>query len=207
MADKTYTDPNITLSKIYTKTGDNGSTNLVNGRRLRKDNPRIAAYGTVDELNAFVGTARVSCEELAAATPALGDLAATLHRVQHELFNLGSLLATDPEHVQPRQPQVTDDDVAALEAEIDRANETLKPARSFVLPGGCRLNTELHVCRTVCRRAERVCVALDVQQGTHAPGLRYLNRLGDAFFVWSRWACQQLAVEESLWDPNRGASA
>ncbi len=206
MSDAAYNDPNLALNRIYTKRGDKGETSLVNGRAVRKDDPKIEAYGTVDELNAFVGAACVTAEELAAAHPSLERLAAILVRVQHELFNLGSLLATDPGEVHPRQPQVGDRDIGQLESEIDEMNASLGKLRSFVLPGGCRINTDLHVCRTVCRRAERLCVALSRTEEVPSAAVRYLNRLSDAFFVWSRWASQQLGKAEVLWDPNRAAS-
>lgn len=206
MSDAAYNDPKLALNRIYTKRGDKGETSLVNGRAVRKDDPRIEAYGTVDELNAFVGAACVTAGELAAAHPSLAKLAAILVRVQHELFNLGSVLATDAGELHPRQPQVGDRDVEQLESEIDKMNASLGKLRSFVLPGGCRLNTDLHLCRTVCRRAERLCVALSRSEEVPPAATRYLNRLSDAFFVWSRWASQQLGEAEVLWDPNRAAS-
>ena len=127
-----------------------------------------------------------------------------LHRVQHELFNLGSILATLPEDVHPKQARITEAEIAQLEREIDQMNEDLPALRSFVLPGGSRLNAELHVCRTVCRRAERICVTL--ARSRDARSLKYLNRLSDALFVWSRWASHQMGVAETLWEPNRAAS-
>ena len=206
MSETAYNDPKLALNRIYTKRGDRGETSLVNGRAIPKDDLKIEAYGTVDELNAFVGAACVSAEDLAPAHPPLEKLAAILVRVQHELFNLGSVLATDPAEVHPRQPQTSDSDVEQLESEIDEMNAELGKLRSFVLPGGCRLNTDLHLCRTVCRRAERLCVALSRKEEVPAAALRYLNRLSDAFFVWSRWASQQLGEAEVLWEPNKAAS-
>lgn len=206
MSGKTYKDPSIALNRIYTKTGDKGSTRLVNGRQIPKDDLKIEAYGTVDELNSFVGTACVSAREMAAASSEMGRLADILVRIQHELFNLGSILATDPAEIHPKQPRVTEADVAQLEAEIDEMNADLEKLPSFVLPGGCRLNTELHVCRTICRRTERIVIALSRKEDVPEDAIRYLNRLSDAFFVWSRWVCKQLGSEEVLWQPNRGAS-
>jgi len=197
-----FHDPHVRLSRIYTKTGDAGRTRLVGGQQVDKDDPRIATYGTVDELDAFLGMARLS-----AAEAGFTDLAAILLRVQHELFNLGSLLATKPEDLHPRQPRVTDADVEQLERDLDRFNAELGPLKSFVLPGGTRLNTELHACRTICRRAERALVTLGRQEEVPGEALRYLNRLSDALFVWSRWACHAAGVEEVLWQPNRAASA
>jgi cob(I)alamin adenosyltransferase len=206
MNESTYNDPKLALNRIYTKRGDGGETSLVNGRAVPKDDLKIEAYGTVDELNAFVGAACVTVEELAPSQPGLKNLAAILVRVQHELFNLGSVLATDPAEVHPRQAQISDRDVEQLESEIDEMNAALATLRSFVLPGGCRINTDLHLCRTVCRRAERLCVALNRKEPVSPAALRYLNRLSDAFFVWSRWASQQLGQPEVLWEPNKAAS-
>lgn len=202
-----FDEPRLALNRIYTKTGDAGETLLASGERVPKDAPRIECYGTVDELNAFIGAAALTASELAQGAPALGELARTLRRVQHELFNLGAILATTPERVHPRQARITDDDVAALERDIDRANAVLPPLRSFVLPGGSRLAVDLHICRTVCRRAERLLVTAARRERIDGVNLRYLNRLSDALFVWSRWANVQLGVEEALWSPNESASA
>ena len=200
MPEQPFNEPRIVLNRIYTRMGDAGETYLVGGQRVQKDDPRIECYGTVDELNAFTGLARLSAEE------ALGDLAAVLRRVQHELFNLGSILATLPADVRPQQPRITDAEVRQLEHEIDAANADLEPLRSFVLPGGTRLSAELHVCRTVCRRAERLLIRLAREQETPPEAVRYLNRLSDAFFVWSRWANHRLGAPETLWQPNESAS-
>ena len=129
-----------------------------------------------------------------------------LRRVQHELFNLGSILATQPEDVHPKQARVTEAEVRQLEIEIDRMNADLAPLRSFVLPGGTRLNTELHACRTICRRAERLAVTLGREEPIPPETIQYLNRLSDAFFVWSRWVNHVLGVPEVLWEPNQSAS-
>jgi len=200
MADPKFDSPRIALNRIYTKAGDKGETHLAGGQRVPKNSLRIECYGTVDELNAFVGMARVS------ATEAVPQLAAILKRVQHELFNLGSILATKPEDVHPKQARITSVEVEQLEREIDQANAELPPLRSFVLPGGSRLNTELHACRTVCRRAERIAVSLSCEEAIPPEAIQYLNRLSDAFFVWSRWANHLLGVAEVLWEPNQAAS-
>jgi cob(I)alamin adenosyltransferase len=120
---------------------------------------------------------------------------------------LGSILATLPEDVHPKQPRVTEAEITELEREIDEANEELQPLRSFVLPGGSRLDAELHVCRTVCRRAERILVSLAAAQQVPGEALKYLNRLSDALFVWSRWVNHVLGTKETLWEPNAAASA
>ncbi|HEY7305132.1 MAG TPA: cob(I)yrinic acid a,c-diamide adenosyltransferase [Bryobacteraceae bacterium] len=206
MREQTFNEPRIALNRIYTRAGDGGQTRLVGGQRVAKDDLRIECYGTVDELNAFVGAARITAQEYATACVPLAEFGLTLKRVQHELFNLGSILATLPEDVHPKQPRVTSADVERLEHCIDEANEELQPLRSFVLPGATRLDAELHICRTVCRRAERLLVALAREQSVDGEALRYLNRLSDALFVWSRWANHMLGVPETLWEPNAAAS-
>jgi cob(I)alamin adenosyltransferase len=194
---ETFDKPRLAINRVYTRQGDRGETALAGGQRVPKDALRIEAYGTVDELNAFVGAARVSAQGIAPLT----DI---LLRVQHELFNLGSILATLPQDVHPKQARITDLDIERLEAEMDGMNEDLQPLRSFVLPGGSRLNADLHICRTVCRRAERAVVSLARAEDVPPEAVRYLNRLSDAFFVWSRWVSR--GTGEVLWDPNLGAS-
>lgn len=180
-----FQDPSIGIHKVYTRTGDDGTTGLVGGQRVPKGDPRIDAYGTVDELMAVIGLCR-------AASP---ELDSTLAKVQHHLFNVGSILATLPEDVGPQQPRATDGNIAWLESCMDETNADLPALTSFVLPGPGEANARLHLARTVCRRAERLVVGL--------PGCeveaRYLNRLSDAFFVWARAAA---GGDETLWDPN-----
>jgi len=202
MAESKFSEPRLALNRIYTRTGDGGSTKLAGGQTVPKDALRIEAYGAVDELNAFVGAACLSVE----AEPALATLARTLHRVQHELFNLGSILATLPQDVHPKQPRITDADITQLERDIDEANADLPTLRSFVLPGGTRANCDLHIARTVCRRAERLLVAASREEQIPPEAVRYLNRLSDALFVWSRWVNHTLGVAEVLWQPNEAAS-
>jgi cob(I)alamin adenosyltransferase len=202
MDDATFDKPRLAINRVYTRQGDHVDTALAGGQRVPKDSPRIAAYGTVDELNAFIGLARETAGEAASTKP----LAAILLRVQHELFNLGSILATLPEDVHPKQARVTTREVDQLEREMDEMNADLAPLRSFVLPGGSRLNAELHICRTVCRRAERACVALNRVEEIPPEAIRYLNRLSDALFVWSRWASHVTGRPEILWEPNQSAS-
>ena len=211
-----YSDPKLAINRVYTRKGDDGTTALVGGQRVAKNDPRIEAYGTVDELNAVVGMARVTLLE--ADDEALSELAGVLLRVQHELFNLGSILATLPQDQHPEQPRVTSADIAALEADMDQRNAELESLRSFVLPGGCRANAELHLARTVCRRAERLCLPqlrpshagsappTGAAADSDADAFRYLNRLSDALFVWSRWVSAKLGVEETLWQPNVASS-
>ena len=197
-----FNAPRLAINRVYTRKGDAGETALVGGERLGKDELRIEAYGTVDELNAFVGAALITARELASVRPRMQELAAILRRVQHELFNLGSILATRPDKVHEAQPRVRAAEIERLEQELDRMNEELPTLRSFVLPGGSRLSVELHQGRTICRRAERHCVALSREESVEPASIGYLNRLSDALFVWSRWADHVQGAEETLWDPN-----
>jgi cob(I)alamin adenosyltransferase len=207
LSENTFNQPRVALNRIYTRRGDAGETSLVGGQRVPKDVLRIESYGTVDELNSFVGLAKVTAEETVGREPRLTALIEILHRVQHELFNLGSILATLPADVHPQQPRVTAREVEQLEHEIDQMNVDLPTLRSFVLPGGSRLNAELHAARTICRRGERILVALAREEEVPAEAVQYLNRLSDALFVFSRWANWVLGVPEVLWQPNQAASA
>jgi cob(I)alamin adenosyltransferase len=204
---ETFNEPRLALNRIYTRRGDGGETSLVGGQRVPKDHLRIESYGTVDELNAFIGLARTTAEQLSAEQPRLVAFAVILKRIQHELFNLGSILATLPADVHPKQPRIVLADITKLETELDLANGELEPLRSFVLPGGSRLDAELHVCRTICRRAERLLVALAREESVPAEAIGYLNRLSDALFVWSRWANKVAGAPEVVWTPNAAASA
>ena len=198
-----FDPPRVAINRVYTRRGDQGDTGLAGGQRVPKDSPRIEAYGTVDELNAFLVAARATATELSARQTKLAGLAEALLRVQHELFNLGSILATLPEDVHPKQARVTEADIERLESEMDAMNAELPGLRSFVLAGGSRLDAELHICRTVCRRAERLVVALSRGETVPPEAVRYLNRLSDALFVWARWAAHVTGAAETLWDPNR----
>ena len=200
MADE-FNEPRLAINRVYTRKGDRGQTALVGGQKVSKTSTRIRTYGEVDELNSFVGQAR---ERLIASGDArFAPLTRALRRVQHELFNLGSILATLPEDVHPRQPRIRAEDVTYLEQSIDTFNEALPPLRSFVLPGGSLANTDLHLCRTVCRRVEREMIALRAEdQHVDDEAIAYVNRLSDAFFVWSRWVVHVVGGDETLWDPN-----
>lgn len=199
-----FSDPKLAINRVYTRKGDAGKTALVGGQKVSKANSRIQTYGAVDELNAFVGVARQSIVE--SDLDQLQPLAQILVRVQHELFNLGSVLATRPEDLHPKQPRIRPEEVDRLEREIDEYNADLPTLRSFVLPGGSRPNVDLHVCRTVCRRVERLMTALDVEEGIEPAGLAWINRLSDAFFVWSRWVIAVTDAEEAMWNPNVGST-
>jgi len=189
----------VRINRVYTKTGDDGTTGLVGGARVGKDSARIEAYGTVDELNAQLGVVRVALAKSAARS----RLDPILVRVQNELFNLGSDLATPDDERRKRQPGVAARHVEALEREIDELNDALPELRSFVLPGGGEVSALLHVARTVCRRAERRTLTLGRAEGLPDHAAVYLNRLSDALFVFGRWASMKDGQAELLWEPDK----
>ncbi len=186
----------VVLSKIYTKTGDAGETALGNGARVAKHSMRVSAYGTVDEVNATVGLARLKSE---------GETDEALARIQNDLFDLGAdfcrpdmEMDADAEYPPLR---MTASQVERLETEIDAMNAKLKPLRSFILPGGSELAAALHLCRTVSRRAERLAVELATMESANAEAVKYLNRLSDWFFVASRIANNN-GKDDVLWVPG-----
>ncbi|MBR9653162.1 cob(I)yrinic acid a,c-diamide adenosyltransferase [Thalassovita aquimarina] len=186
----------VVLNKIYTRTGDKGDTALGDGSRVPKHSPRVAAYGTVDELNATLGLARLHAD---------GDIDAALGRMQNDLFDLGADLCrpemdkdADAEYPPLR---MVDSQVARLESEIDVMNKNLEPLRSFILPGGSPLSAHLHLCRTVARRAERLSVELASVEEVNPAAVKYLNRLSDWFFVAARLANDH-GRSDILWVPG-----
>lgn len=189
----------IRITKVYTKTGDTGETALVGGKRVPKDSLRIEAYGTIDELNSVTGLARVFNEENLHAGEAHRFLDEVLCRIQDELFDLGSELATPPEFFQPGMYQVGDEEISRLEEWIDKCQKDLEPLQSFILPGGGRIGAYLHQSRTVCRRAEREILRLSREEEVNPAVIRYINRLSDLFFVLSRWIAKQTGQQEYLW--------
>jgi cob(I)alamin adenosyltransferase len=190
----------VALNRIYTRTGDKGTTGLASGERRKKHDLRVEAYGTVDETNACVGLARLHTE---------GEVDAMLSRIQNELFDLGADLATpETEKPLPYEPlRILDAQVERLEREIDRLNEALSPLRSFVLPGGSPAAAALHLARTVCRRAERLVVALaeKPQEKVSPAAIKYLNRLSDFLFVASRFVNDR-GGGDVLWVPGKTRS-
>jgi cob(I)alamin adenosyltransferase len=181
------------LTRIYTRTGDRGETALGAGQRLPKDHPRIAAYGTVDELSSALG--------MALAAELDGRLASELRRIQNELFHLGSDLCFREEDKTGRElPRIEERHVAALERIIDELNGELGPLANFILPGGSAGAACLHLARTVCRRAERRVVALMREEAVGEHTLAYLNRLSDALFVMARWENRRRGVPDVLWN-------
>jgi cob(I)alamin adenosyltransferase len=180
----------VNLTRIYTRLGDSGETHLGDMSRVPKTHPRIEAYGTVDELNAQVGLA-LTIDGLPA------EYAEWLRRIQNDLFDVGADISA-PEDPERERLRVVGDQVVWLEERCDQVNETLEPLRSFVLPGGTPAAAHLHVCRTVCRRAERLAIACGDELNPEV--VRYLNRLSDLLFILSRGANQG---EEPLWEPGR----
>jgi len=187
------------FTRIYTRTGDDGTTGLIGGRRIKKSSVRIAAYGTLDELSSAIGLARALCGEGGGDRAAVLD--AWLAWAQDVLFNAGSQLAAVDEKI-PGIPTVTQTDVTALERAIDSAQNDLPPLNNFIHPGGSLAAAQLHVARTVCRRAERLIVELrDEDDRGIGESIQYLNRLSDALFVWARWMNDRFGVPDHLWNP------
>ncbi len=184
-------------SKIYTLTGDNGTTSLVGGKRVSKDDIRVEAYGTVDELNAVLG---LMCHSSKI------DHSETLQffrKIQNKLFNIGSYLATDPTDEKFRKTEwITDADVKELEAKIDELDSELPPLKGFVLPGGSRLSAQCGVCRTITRRAERRIITLSKTSKVDPIVIKYVNRLSDFFFVFARFNNIHNQFEEIYWNKN-----
>jgi cob(I)alamin adenosyltransferase len=188
----------VVLNRIYTRTGDEGTTALGSGKRIAKSDLRIEAYGTVDEANAVLGIARLHTAEFS-------GLDAMLARIQNELFDVGADLCLPADEGTQARPalRIVGSQIARLEREIDALNGELAPLRSFVLPGGHPAAAYLHLCRTVCRRAERLIVALAGRTGEHVTPevLAYMNRLSDHLFVASRWVNAQ-GIGDVLWSPG-----
>jgi len=191
------------LTRIYTRSGDDGTTGLVGGQRVKKYAPRIEAYGTVDELSSAIGIARAALRPLRATHRRAQTLDDWLAWTQDVLFNLGSDLATLPQNRWDGMPLVNTGDVRALERAIDAAQADLVPLANFILPGGSITGAHLHLARTICRRAERLLVNLrEHDDGVSLETQHYLNRLSDALFVWARWINAEVNEPEYLWNPQ-----
>ena len=195
----------ISITRVYTRTGDKGETGLVGGKRVPKDSARIEAYGTTDELNAIVGIVRTFNEER------LGDgehhrwLDDVLKKIQNQLFDLGSELATPAGAEYEGMFHFSEAEVKGLEELMDHCQKDLEPLKSFTLPGGGRINAFMHQARTVCRRAERQVLRLSREEPINEWTLKYVNRLSDTFFVLGRWVAKHMGEKEYLWE--RGLSA
>lgn len=184
----------VKINKVYTRTGDDGSTGLADGSRRRKDDPRLIAIGSVDETNAALGVVRLH-------VAADADLDAVLTRVQNDLFDLGADLATPSDEVSWTPLRVRAHQVDLLEQVLDRYNDPIKPLTSFILPAGSALSSHLHLARTIARRAERDAVMLDALEPINPEALKYLNRLSDLLFVLARHANDQ-GRADVLWVPG-----
>jgi cob(I)alamin adenosyltransferase len=180
--------------KIYTKTGDQGTTSLFGGKRVSKADQRIDTYGTVDELNSWIGVIRD--QEVNSSRKEI------LVAIQDRLFTIGSMLATEPGNTRVKIPSLTEDDILILENKIDSMETGLPPMRSFVLPGGHPSVSFGHVARTVCRRAERLVISLHETEPVDPLVIKYLNRLSDYLFVLTRQMTQDLSADESPWKPR-----
>ena len=185
------------MIKIYTKKGDNGSTGLIGGKRISKSDLKIEAYGTVDELNSYLGLLRD--QEVNKTRKA------ELIEIQNELFVVGSHLAKEKEDINFKLPALDEEGAHKLERAIDRMNEQLPEMKFFVLPGGHQSVSHGHIARCVCRRAERTVVKLSAQEEIDNQIIAYLNRLSDFLFVLCRWMSQELSVEEIKWEPNNNS--
>jgi cob(I)alamin adenosyltransferase len=191
----------IRLTRIYTRSGDRGLTALVGGARVPKESARLEAYGTIDELNSIVGIVRSYLPDYKRRFGKdYGWYSESLRRIQNELFDVGSELATPPPAEYAGMHKISAAESKKLEEEMDRMQQELQPLKSFTLPGGGLLNAFLHQARTVCRRAERVCWALKRVEPINDQLLVYINRLSDHLFVQSRWVAKRLDKPEFLWD-------
>jgi len=179
------------LTKIVTRTGDDGITGLAGGGRVSKDSPRIWAIGTVDELSSAIGLAR--------ALRADPDVDVRLREIQNDLFNLGAELATPADKFKKGMPCIEKSHVAALEELVEELSKELGPLTEFILPGGSPTGAQLHVARTICRRAERFCVRIRKEEKIGELVIPYLNRLSDALFMLARWNNQKAGVKETYW--------
>ena len=188
------------ITKVYTRTGDAGKTRLAGGQQVWKDNLRVEAYGSLDELNAVVGLVRVMNDEMVGSHVQAKRLEQDLRWIQNKLFDIGGILATAPGQSFMNMPQVTGKDVTTLEKLIDRCQKDLAPLKEFILPGGGKVSGFLHQARTVCRRAERVCVHLSREELVDPMHIKFVNRLSDALFVLARWAAKTQGEPEFLWE-------
>jgi cob(I)alamin adenosyltransferase len=179
--------------RIYTKTGDKGETSLFGGRRLKKNHIRIESYGTLDELNAHIGLLKDHLED--------DSLSTVLKTIQDRLFTIGANLASDPDKSMD-VPDIHESDIDLLEKEMDRMDDTLPPLKNFILPGGHPVVSYCHIARCVCRRAERLSVALSEEEYVMPIIIVYLNRLSDYLFILARYLARELGVEEISWKPR-----
>ncbi len=188
------------ITKVYTKTGDGGKTRLAGGEQVWKDSLRVEAYGTVDELNSVIGIVRVFNNDAVKINPSSQRLEKEIQWIQNKLFDVGGILATTPGQEFPNMPRITDKDVLRLEQLIDVCQKDLTPLKEFILPGGGKVSGFLHQARTVCRRAERICVGLARKETVDPIIVIFLNRVSDTLFVLARWAAKAHGETEYLWE-------
>ena len=193
------------ITRVYTRTGDQGKTSLAGGQRVSKDHLRIEVFGTVDELNSVVGLVRAFNRPLVKRLSQARRLETELHRIQNRLFDIGGLLATLPkDRIRfKKMPKITSEEVVHLEKLMDACQKNLKPLEEFILPTGGPVTAFLHLARTVNRRAERLCVRMNRKERVDPEILKYLNRLSDAFFVLARWIGRAQGEPETLWKRYR----
>lgn len=190
----------VKINKVYTKTGDNGTTGLVGGRRVLKDCARVSAYGDIDELNSYLGICRTLGQQ-----NGINDLVHKLEIIQQDLFDIGSILATFPGDEWPGMITIESTRTSRLEKWIDELTEVLPELRSFVLPGGTELNSFLHICRAICRRAERTIITLSNTENVPTNIIEYINRLSDLLFCMARREAHREGKDEFLWVPGKTA--
>ena len=201
-----YANPNIKISKVYTKAGDRGKTDLIGGISVSKDDIRVTSYGEIDELNVLLGFCIFHLKNI--KTIASKEyLLSRLISIQNELFNLGTVLASVGSDPSANLPKVDDEDIILLENDIDTMNKSLHSLESFILPGGNELSLHLHLARVVCRRSERSVVSvINKYKETDTKIIEYLNRLSDYLFVLGRSVSKSIGEEEELWNPNNISS-
>jgi len=194
------------ITRVYTKTGDAGQTRLAGGQQVWKDSLRVDVYGTVDELNASIGVARVMNADMIGTHVQAKQLEEDLRWIQNKLFDIGGILATAPGQTFKNMPKIREKDVTKLEKMIDRSQQELAPLKEFILPGGGKISGFLHQARTVCRRAERICIRLTKEEPVDPQINKFLNRLSDALFVLARWAAKTQGEPEFLWERSSEGS-
>ena len=197
----------IKISSVYTRTGDKGETSLLGGERMAKDHQKFEALGAVDELNSFAGTARTIFAEYPGKLTDRDKnfLERLLRKIQNELFDICSILATPEGKQYAGRPEISESQIAAIEESIDTCQKELAPLKNFILPGGTMGNAALHQCRSICRRAERNIIRLSRKEKIDPEIIKYLNRLSDLFFVLARYVNKKMREKEDIWDQSQNS--
>jgi len=188
------------ISKVYTRSGDRGTTGIIGGARVPKDSLRIESYGTVDELQAVLGVLRAELQGSTIKKDACQSLISIIHEVQNRLFDLGSSLATPADKLEQNKSPIRAENISWLESTMDTWNEELEDLTSFILSGGGKFSAQAHLARTVCRRAERIALAFSREEPVAEENIKYLNRLSDFLFVLARHLAKLFGEEEPLWE-------